>query len=104
VKRALYEGEAAESNAVSFSYDVGRKWGARQRVVLLALLFGIRSYGQTFLLGGPPQLRGTALMADDSAPALAFGRYLASIQARNPFTEAGPICMEVDALFLHRVS
>jgi len=25
VKRALYEAEAAESNAVSFSYDVGRK-------------------------------------------------------------------------------
>jgi hypothetical protein len=80
-----------------------RAWVAEIRrsatrcVVLLALLFGIRCYGQTSLLGGPPQLRGTGLMADDSAPALAFGRYLASIQERNPFTEAGPICMGVDA-------
>lgn len=37
------------------------------------------------------------VLADDGA-ALAFGRwYLASLQERNPFTESGPICMEIDA-------
>ena len=30
-------------------------------------------------------------------PALAFGRYIASIQDRNPFTEAGPIEVQIDA-------
>jgi hypothetical protein len=30
VKRASYEGEAAESSDLSFGYDVGRNRGARQ--------------------------------------------------------------------------
>lgn len=33
----------------------------------------------------------------DNAPNLAFARYLSTLQERNPFTEAGPVAIEVDA-------
>jgi hypothetical protein len=36
-------------------------------------------------------------VVEDAAPALAFGRYLESLQERNPFAELGPICLEVEA-------
>jgi hypothetical protein len=65
--------------------------------VLLALLFATRSDGQTSLLVGPSQLKGDGVAVDEAAPALAFGRYLASIQNRNPFTELGPIGIEIEA-------
>jgi hypothetical protein len=42
-----------------------------------------------------PQLNARGLTVDGSA--LAFGRYLASIQQRNPFTESGPIHLEIEA-------
>lgn len=32
-----------------------------------------------------------------SGPAVAFARYISSIQQRNPFTEAGPVLVEIDA-------
>jgi len=52
VKRALYEGEAAESNAVSFSYDVGRKWGARQAIARMndrqTIQIGVEIHGLMF--------------------------------------------------------
>jgi hypothetical protein len=32
-----------------------------------------------------------------SAPALAFARYIASVQERSPFTESGPVAVEIDA-------
>jgi hypothetical protein len=65
--------------------------------VLLAVLFAAKSNGQTSLLVGPSQLEKAGLVAEDAAPALAFGRYLASLQERNPFAESGPICLEVEA-------
>jgi hypothetical protein len=34
---------------------------------------------------------------DEGEPALAFGRYLASLQERNPFTESEPIEVEIEA-------
>lgn len=33
----------------------------------------------------------------DNAPSLAFARYLSTLQERNPFTEAGPVALEIDA-------
>jgi hypothetical protein len=65
--------------------------------VLLTLLIAARSYGQTSLLVGPSQLKGDEVAVDDAGPALAFGRYLASLQERNPFTESGPIGIEIEA-------
>lgn len=35
--------------------------------------------------------------AADSAPGLAFARYLSTLQERNAFTEAGPVAIEIDA-------
>jgi hypothetical protein len=49
----------------------------------IALLFACPSYGEEMRLA--------------DGPALAFGRYVASIQERNPFTEAGPIQVQIDA-------
>ena len=62
---------------------------------LLSLLIAARSYGQ--ILVRPSQLKGAEVAVVDAAPALAFGRYLASLQERNPFTESRPVCLEVEA-------
>ena len=63
---------------------------AMPAVVALALLFAGTSYGQESRL-----LEGLTVQA--SAPALALSRYLASVQDRNPFTEAGPTRVQIDA-------
>jgi hypothetical protein len=61
-------------------------------------LFAATSYGQQSpLVEQTPQLSAARLTVDGSAPALAFGRYLASVQERNPFTESGPIDLEIEA-------
>src|SRR5579863_2642719 len=67
-------------------------------VELLALLFGATGYGQTSSLAEPSQqLSAARLVIGGSAPSLAFGRYLASLQERNPFTEAGPVDLKIEA-------
>ena len=52
--------------------------------VAVALLLAASSYGE--------ELR------PEESPALGFGRYIASMQERNPFTEAGPTRVEIDAM------
>lgn len=81
-----------------------RGWFAQIRrsaahlIVLLALSFAAVGYGQqSSPVERTPQLSGAELTVYGSAPALAFGRYLASIQERNPFTESGPIGVEIEA-------
>jgi len=65
---------------------------------LLALLFAATGYGQQLPLAEQSQqLTAAGLGVDGSAPALAFGRYLASLQERNPFTESGPVDVEIEA-------
>jgi hypothetical protein len=63
--------------------------------VLLALVFARAGYGQqSSLVEETLQVnsaRGTA------GSALAFARYLASLQDRSPFTESGPIDVEIEA-------
>jgi hypothetical protein len=67
-------------------------------IVLLALAFAGAAYGQqSSLVEETPQLGAAGLAVAGSAPALAFGRYLASIHERNPFTESGPIALEIEA-------
>jgi hypothetical protein len=58
--------------------------------VLLALSFVATGYSQE---SSPV----AGLVLDESSPALAFGRYLASIQERNAFTESGPIAVVIQA-------
>jgi len=67
-------------------------------VVLLGLLFAANDYGQqSSLVDQTAPFKAAALSVDGSAPALAFARYLESLQERNPFTEAGPIDIEIEA-------
>ena len=56
---------------------------ARLALAVTVLLFARSSYGQGMRLA--------------EGPALAFGRYIASAQSRNPFTEAGTIQLQIDA-------
>src|SRR5580692_794315 len=68
----------------------GGIWQSVTRPVgVVALLVAATGYGQT------PGL--ASLTADESSPAVAFGKYLASLQDRNPFTEAGPVSVEIEA-------
>jgi hypothetical protein len=66
------------------------------RPVLLALLFAASGYGQqSSLVAQSPQLSPARVTVDGSA--VAFGRYLSSIQEHDPFTESGPISVEIEA-------
>jgi hypothetical protein len=64
----------------------------------LTFLLAATAYSQQFsLVEQTPPLSAAVLTANRSAPALAFGRYLASIEERNPFTESGPVEVEIEA-------
>ena len=77
--------------------DESRRLAARA-MVLLGFLFAVNGYSQqSSLLGQTPPFNTAVLTIDGSGPALAFGRYLASLQEHNPFTEAGPIDIEIEA-------
>ena len=66
--------------------------------VVLALLVAATGYGQESpLVEQIPEVVPARLTVGESAPALAFGRYLASLQERNLFTESGPIGVEIEA-------
>jgi hypothetical protein len=63
---------------------------------LLALLFAAAGYGQqASLVAEGPQLSMARQTADGWT--LAFGRYLSSVQAGDPFTESGPVGVEIEA-------
>jgi hypothetical protein len=65
-------------------------------VVLLALLFARPGYGQqSSLVAQSPQPLPARLTVEGSA--LAFGRYLASVQESDPFTQSGPVGVEIEA-------
>jgi hypothetical protein len=67
-------------------------------VVLLALWFATNGYGQqSALLSQTPPFNAAVLTVDGSAPGVTLAKYLSSLQERNPFTEAGPIDIEIEA-------
>jgi hypothetical protein len=67
-------------------------------VELLAVLFAATGYGQQYSLAEQSrQVSAARLVVDESAPYVAFGKYLASLQERNPFTESGPVDVEIEA-------
>src|SRR5579864_3732794 len=55
-------------------------------VGLLALLIPINAPAETSMMIGPA-----------SSASLAFARYIASVQERDPFTESGPVGVEIEA-------
>ena len=66
--------------------------------VAVALLFTATTYGQEWTLGAQtPEISEVRLTIDESTPTLAFGRYVASLWERDPFTESGPITIEIEA-------
>jgi len=83
---------------------VMRAWAAEKRrsavrtIALLALFAAATGYGQkSSPVEQTPEVGAARLTVDESVPALAFGKYLASLQERNPFTESGPVGMEIEA-------
>jgi hypothetical protein len=82
--------------------QIGNRGGIRQSVTrpiaFLALWVAATGYGQPpSLAEQTPQSNMASLASDRSSPAVAFGKYLASLQERNPFTEAGPVSVEIEA-------
>jgi hypothetical protein len=78
---------------------VAQMWRSAARpIVVLGLLFAGVGFGQqASLVERTTQLSAAELTVSGSAPALAFARYLVSIQQRNPFTESGPVGVEIEA-------
>jgi len=68
-------------------------------ILLLALVVSATGYGQELLplVEKPHQPIAATLAVAGPAPALALGKYLVSTQERNPFTEAGPVAVDVEA-------
>lgn len=65
-------------------------WLTARPIATLTFLFAATGFGQQCSFAKPlPRLSRAALLAEGSAPALAFSKYVASIQERNPFTERG---------------
>ena len=69
---------------------------ASHTMAVVALLFATTSYGQSLVVR-TPEVGEARLTVDESAPALAFGKYIAFLRERNPFTESGPISVEIEA-------
>jgi hypothetical protein len=73
-----------------------KRWAPHTMVVVL--LSSVTTYGQESSLRAPAPEAGEArLTVDESPSTLAFGKYIASLRERNPFTESGPINMEIEA-------
>ena len=71
---------------------------AARAIVLLAFSFAATSNGQELSpVGQVPAVNPARLTVDESTPALAFGKYLAHLQERNPFTESGPVNVQIEA-------
>jgi hypothetical protein len=75
-----------------------KRRSAVRTIAVLALFVAATGYGQeSLLMEQIPEVGPARLTVDESAPALAFGKYLAFLRERNPFTESGPISVEIEA-------
>jgi len=74
-----------------------RRSAARAIALLVFLSAKLGHAQESSLVGQSPEVGAARLTVEESAPALAFGKYLASLQERNMFTESGPVGMEIEA-------
>src|SRR6202035_1272312 len=89
---------AAPDNMVMRTCVAGMRRSAAFAIALLTLLPAAIGYGQeASLVEQIPEVDTAKMTVDESAPALAFGKYLASLQERNLFTESGLVSLEIDA-------
>jgi len=72
------------------------KYSSARLALLLALVCAVTGYSQqSSLVGQSLRLSAARIAVDGSA--LAFGRYLASVQERDPFTGCGSVGVEIEA-------
>jgi hypothetical protein len=89
---------AAPDNSVTHTFVARMRRSAVCAIALLTLLPAAIGYGQeASLVEQIPEVDSARMTIEESAPALAFGKYLASLQERNLFTESGRVSMEIDA-------
>ena len=89
---------AAPENLVTHTCVAGMRRSAACAIALLTLFSAAIGYSQeASLLEQIPEVDLARMTVDESAPALAFGKYIASLQERNLFTESGQVSMEIDA-------
>jgi len=89
---------ATPRNLVVHASVAGTRRSTVRTIALLGLFVAASGYGQESpLVERIPEVSPARLAVEESAPALAFGRYLASLQERNLFTESGPVRLEIDA-------
>ena len=89
---------AARGNLVKRAWVTEMRRSAAHIMAVVALLFAATGSAQQSWLAEPTAEVGEArLTVDESVPALAFGKYLASLQERDPFTESGPVGLEIKA-------
>ena len=97
-RREIGAAPATPRNLVMRALVAEKRRSAVYAIALLALLVAATGYGQESpFVEQIPEVAPARLTVAESAPALAFGRYLASLQERNLFTESGPIRMEIEA-------
>ena len=85
-------------NLVTRAWVAGKRQSAVRSLAMLALIAAATGYGQkSSLLEPTPEVSAERLTVYESVPALAFGKYLATLQERNLFTESGPVGMEIEA-------
>jgi hypothetical protein len=96
MKKGIVAALAASRNLVTGAWVAEKPRSAVRSIALLALFVTATGYSQESpLVEQIPEVAPARLTVD--VPALAFGRYLASLQQRNLFTESGPIRMEIEA-------
>jgi len=96
MKKGIVAALAASRNLVTGAWVAEKPRSAVRSIALLALFATATGYSQESpLVEQIPEVAPARLTVD--VPALAFGRYLASLQQRNLFTESGPIRMEIEA-------
>jgi hypothetical protein len=97
-RKGIGAAPAMRRNLIMPALVAEKRRSAVRTITLLALIIAATGYGQeSLVVGQAPEVGGARLALDESAPALAFGKYIAFLQERNPFTESGPISVEIEA-------
>jgi hypothetical protein len=97
-RKGIGAAPATRRNLIARALVAGKRRSAVRTMAVLALFAAGTGYGQeSSFVEGIPEVAPARLTVDESAPALAFGKYLVSLQERNLFTESGPVGIEIEA-------